>query len=88
MLDAVVESADLLVEVADFAGLLGIVSGDGCEEPLCNGLEDISVEVRVGRQCGRNGTGRHRWFWTLDQADWERDVVFGGQGVGEIDRAI
>jgi hypothetical protein len=55
--DAVVEPTDLLIEVADFAGLLSIASGDGCEEPLCDGLEDVSVEVRVGHQSGRNSTG-------------------------------
>ena len=78
MFDMVVEPADLLVEVADFAGLLSIMSGDGCEEPLCDGLEDIGIEVRVGCQSGRNSTGRHRWFWTLDRTNRERDAVFGG----------
>ena len=75
--DVVVEPADLLVEAADFAGLLSVVSGDGCEEPLCDGLEDVGVEVRVGCQSGHNGTGRHRWFWTLDWTNQERDAVFG-----------
>ena len=53
----VMEPTDLLVEAVDFAGLLGIVSSDGYEEPLCDGSEDVGVEVRVGRQSGHNGTG-------------------------------
>ena len=57
VLDTVVESTDLLVEAVNFAGLLGIASGDGHEEPLCNGSEDVGVEVRVGCQSGHNGTG-------------------------------
>ena len=76
--DAVMEPADLLVEAVDFADLLSIASGDGCKEPLCDGSEDVSVEVRVGRQSGCNGTGQHRWFRTLDQMNQERDTVFGG----------
>ena len=86
--DTIMKSADLFIEVANFAGLLCIMSGDGCEEPLCNGLEYVGVEVRVGCQGGHNGTGRHRWFWTLDRADWERDAVFGGRGIGGIGRAV
>ena len=78
VLDVVVKSANLFIKAADFTGLLGVTSGDGCKEPLCNGLEDVSIEVRVGRQGGRNSIGRHRWFWTLDWTNWERDVVFGG----------
>ena len=76
--DVVVEPMDLLIEAVDFAGLLSVALGDGCEEPLCNGSEDIGIEVRVGRQSGCNGTGRHRWFWTLDQTNQERDAVFSG----------
>ena len=53
----VVKSTDLFIEAVDFTGLLGITSGNGCEEPLCNGSKDVSVEVRMGRQGGRNGTG-------------------------------
>jgi hypothetical protein len=56
MFDVVVKSADLFVEAMNFAGLLGIASGDGCEEPLCNGSEDVSVKVRVGCQGGCNST--------------------------------
>ena len=78
VLDAIVKSADLFVEAANFTGLLSVTSGDGCKEPLCNGLEDVSIEVRVSRQSGCNGTGRHRWFQTLDWTDQERDAVFGG----------
>ena len=57
VLHAIVESADLLVEVANFAVLLGIASGNGHKEPLCDGLEDVGIEVRVCRQCSCNGTG-------------------------------
>jgi hypothetical protein len=76
--NTVVKSVDLLIEAMDFAGLLGVMSGDGCEEPLCNGSEDVGIEVRVRHQGGRNSTGRHRWFRTLDQVDRERDAVFDG----------
>ena len=86
--DAVVKSADLFFEVADFGGLLGVASGNGREEPLCDGLEDVGVKVRVGCQDGCNGIRRHRWFRTLDQTNWERDTVFGGRGIGGIDRSI
>ena len=55
--DTVVESADLLFEVVDFAGLLGVASGDGCEEPLSDGSKDVHIEIGVGRQGGCNGTG-------------------------------
>ena len=79
--DVVVEPANLLFEVANFTGLLGVALGDGCKEPLSDGSENVDVEVGVGRQGGCNGTGRHRWFQTLDWSDWERDVVLGGQGV-------
>ena len=88
VLDAVMESADLFIKVADFAGLLSVASSDGCKEPLCDGLEDVGIEVRVGCQSGRNGTGRHRWFQTLDWTNRERDTVLGRRGVGEIDRAV
>ena len=79
--DTVVEPMDLLFEAANFTGFLGITSGDGCEEPLSDGSENVGVEVGVGRQGGCNGTGRHRWFWTLDRSDWERDTVLGGRGI-------
>ena len=81
MLNMVVEPVDLLLEVADFAGLLGVTPGNGCEEPLCDGSENVCVEFWVGCQGGCNGTRRHRWFRTLDQSNWERDAVFGGRGV-------
>ena len=86
--DAVVEPADLLFEAVNFAGFLGITLGNGCKEPFRDGLENVGVEVGVGCQGGCNGTGRHRWFRTLDQSDWERDSVFGRQGIREIDRTI
>ena len=57
MFDVVMKSADLLVKAANFAGFLGVASGDGCEEPFCDGSEDVGVEVRVGCQCGCHGTG-------------------------------
>ena len=86
--NVVVEPMDLLIEAVDFAGLLSIALGNGCEEPLCDGSEDVGIEVRVGHQSGCNGTGQHRWFRTLDWTNWERDAVFGGRGVGEIDRGV
>ena len=69
MFDVVVESMDLFIKVADFAGFLGVASGNGCEEPLYDGSEYVGVEVRMGCQCGRNGTGRHRWFQALNWAN-------------------
>ena len=77
VLNVIMECADLLVETADFAVFLSIVSGNSCEEPLCNGSEDVGIEVRVCHQCGCNGTGRHRWFRALDQTNQERNAVFG-----------
>ena len=73
--DLVVESGNLFLEAADFDVFMGITSGNSREEPLRDGSEDVGVEVRVCRQCGCNGIGRHRWFRSLDQADWERDAV-------------
>ena len=78
VLDMIVESADLFFEAADFDVFLGVTSSDSCKEPFCNGSEDVGIEVRVCCQCGHNGTGRHRWFWTLDRANRERNAVFGG----------
>ena len=78
VLDTIVEPGDLLLEVTDFDVVLGIASGDGCKEPLCDCSENVGVEVRVCCQCGRNGTGRHRWFWALDQMNRERNAVFDG----------
>ena len=57
VLDMVVEPADLFFEVTDFDVFLGVASSDGCEEPFCNGSEDVGIEVRMRCQCGRNGTG-------------------------------
>ena len=48
VLDTVMEPVDLLLEVADFAGFLGVASGDGCEEPFSDGLEDVCIEIGVG----------------------------------------
>ena len=76
--NAIVESANLLLEAADFTVLLSVTSGNGHEELLCDGSEDVSIEVRVCHQCGHNSTGRHRWFWTLDWMNRERNAVFGG----------
>ena len=78
MLNTIVEPADLFFEATDFDVFLGVASRDSCEEPFCDGLEDVGIEVRVCCQCGRNGTGRHRWFQTLDRADRERDTIFDG----------
>jgi hypothetical protein len=55
--DAIMESTDLFPEAANLAGLLGVTLGDGCEEPLCNGSEDVGIKVRMGHQGGCNGTG-------------------------------
>jgi hypothetical protein len=79
--DAVMKPVDLLFEAADFAGFLGIASGDGGEEPFSNGSEDVCIEIGVGHQGGCNCIGQHRWFWTLDRSDWERDAVLSGQGI-------
>ena len=81
VLDMVVKPTDLLLKAANFAGLLGVVLSDGCEEPFSNGSKDVCIEIGVGHQGGCNFTGRHRWFSTLDWSDWERDMVFGGQGI-------
>ena len=88
MFDLIVESGNLLFEATNFDIFVGVASGDGCEEPFDNGSEDVGVEVRVCRQCVRNGIGRHRWFWTLDRTDRERDAVFNGRGVGRIGRCV
>jgi hypothetical protein len=60
VLNVIMECADLLIEVVDFDVFLGVTSGNGREEPLCDSSEDVGIEVRVCCQCGRNGTGRHR----------------------------
>jgi hypothetical protein len=86
--DPVVESGNLFFEATNFDVFVGVALGNGCEEPFSDGSEDVGIEVRVCCQCGHNGTGRHRWFWTLDQRDWERNAVLGGRGVGGIGRAI
>ena len=67
--DLVMESGDLFLEVTNFDIFVGVTSGDGCEEPFSDGSEDVGVEVRVCCQCGRNGIGRHRWFWSLNRTD-------------------
>ena len=55
--DSIVEPGNLLFETMDFNIFMGIASGNGCEEPLCDGSEDVGVEVRVCRQRGRNSIG-------------------------------
>jgi hypothetical protein len=75
VLNTIVEPSDLFFKVVYFAGGLGFTLSDGQEEPISNGLEDSHVEVGVGCQGGCNCTGRHRWFQTPIQPDWERDVV-------------
>ena len=81
VLDAVVESTDLFFEAVDFAGFLGVTSGNSGEEPISNGSKHVHIEIGVGRQGGCNCTRRHRWFRTLDWSDWEGDVVLGGQDI-------
>ena len=78
VLDMIVEPSNLLLEAMDFDVFLGVASGNGREEPLCDCSEDVGVEVRVCCQCGRNSTGRHRWFRALDRTNRERNAVFGG----------
>ena len=86
--DPVVESGNLFFEATNFDVFMGVTSGNDCEEPLCDGSEDVGVEVRMCCQSGRNGIGRHRWFRTLKRMDQERDAVLGGRGVGGIGRAV
>jgi hypothetical protein len=88
MFDSVVEPGDLFLETADFNIFVGVTSGNGCEEPLCDGPKDVGVEVRVCRQRGRNGIRRHRWFRSFKWVDRERDAVLDGRGVGRIGRAV
>ena len=78
VLNTIVEPANLFFEATDLDVFLGFALSDGCKEPFCNGSEDVGVKVRVCCQCGRNGTGQHRWFRTLDQANRERNVVLDG----------
>ena len=54
--DMVVESTDLFFEAANFACFLGIVLGNGCEEPFSDGSEDVCIEIGVGHQGGCNCT--------------------------------
>ena len=56
VLNAVVEPTNLLSKAANFAGLLGVTSGDGCEESLSNGSKNVGIEIGVGCQGGCNGT--------------------------------
>ena len=86
--DSIVESSNLLFEATNFDVFLGIALSDGREEPFGNGSEDVGVKVGVCCQSGRNGTGRHRWFRTLERADRERDAVLDGRGVGRIGRSV
>ena len=79
--NAIVEPSDLFFKALLLAGGMGLMLGNGREEPISNGSEDCCVKVRVGCQGGCNGTGRHRWFRTLDQSDWERDAVLGKQDI-------
>ena len=78
VLNTIVESTDLFIEAMDFDGLFGVMSGNGREEPLGDGLEDVSVEVRASRESVRNSIGQHRWFQALNWTDRERDAVFDG----------
>ena len=78
VLGMIMESTDLLIETTDFDGFFGIMSGDGCEEPLGDGSEDVGIEVRVSRKSVCNSIGRHRWFQALERSDRERGAVFNG----------
>ena len=86
--DPVVESGNLFFEATNFDIFVGVASGDGCKEPFDDGSEDVGIEIRVCRQCVRNGTGQHRWFRALDRTDRERDAIFDGRGVGRIGRGV
>ena len=81
VLDMVVEPMNLLLEAADFTGLLGVALSEGCEEPFSNGSKDVHIEIRVGRQGGCNCTRQHRWFQTLNRPDQERDTVLSRRGI-------
>ena len=76
VLNTIVEPGDLFFEAMDLDVFLGVMSGNGHKEPLGDCLEDVGIKVRVGCQCGRNGTGRHRWFWALNWMNRERNAVF------------
>ena len=78
MFDPVMESGNLFFEAMDFDIFVGVASGDGHKEPFSDGSEDVGIEVRMCCQRGRNGTGRHRWFRSLDWTDREGDAVFNG----------
>ena len=86
--DSVMEPGDLLLEATNLDIFMGVASGDGGEEPFDDGSEDVGVEVRVCRQCVRNGIGRHRWFRTLDRTNRERNAVLDGRGVRRIGRYV
>ena len=79
--NVVMEPLDLFFEAAYFTGFVGFMLCDCREEPVSNGSKDGCIEIGVGRQGGCNCTGRHRWFWTLDWSDQERDAVLGRRGV-------
>ena len=57
MFDLVVESGDLFLEAVNFDVFMGIASGDGCEEPFGDGLEDVGIEFRMCCQRVRNSIG-------------------------------
>ena len=56
VLNTVMEPADLFFEVTNLTCFLGIASGNGCEEPFSDGLEDVCIEIGVGCQGGCNCT--------------------------------
>ena len=86
--DSIVESGDLFFEATNFDVFVGVTSGNGGEEPFGDSSEDVGVKVGVCCQCGRNGSGQHRWFRTLGRMDQKRDAVLDRRGIGEIGRSV
>jgi hypothetical protein len=78
MLDMVVEPSDLFLKVVHFDSSLCFTLGNGGKEPISDGSEDAQVELRMGSQGCHNSTRQHRWFWTLNWSDRERDRVLSG----------
>ena len=76
VLNAVVQALNLFLKAAHFNGCLGFTSGNGGEEPVSDGSEDVWVEFGMGSEGCRNGIGQHRWFWTLNWSDQKRHRVF------------
>ena len=71
VLNMILQTHDLSLEVVSFNGCLSFMSGDCGEEVIGHCLEDVWVEFGMGSEGHCNGIGQHRWFQTLDQSDWE-----------------